>query len=75
MQMFCRFHSNDMDESKIMMWGEREGLQKGRRALLGGMEICIILMVVMAPQVYTYVRAYQNVPFKYVVYYISIIMQ
>lgn len=64
--MFHHFHSNDMDESKIIMWGEREGGQKGRRKVLGVLEIFIILIVGMAPQVYTYVRTYRSVSFKYV---------
>lgn len=56
--MFCHFHSNDIDESKIIMCGEREGGQKGRRKLLGVLEVFIILIVVMVPQAYTYVRTY-----------------
>lgn len=52
--MFCHFLSNDMDESKILTRGGREGLQKGRRKLWGVMEMFIILIVVMVSQIYTY---------------------
>lgn len=46
---------------------EREWLQRGRRKLLGVMDMLIILIVVMALRVYEYVKTHQ-IDFKYTVY-------
>lgn len=52
----------------VALGGERqkEGMTKGHEETFRVMDIFIILMVVMVSWVYTYVKTYQTVLFKYV---------
>lgn len=54
--------------------GGLEGFQ-GEMKFCGMMDIFIILMLVMVSWVCTFVKAYQIIYFKYVVYHMSIILQ
>lgn len=55
--------------------GEMEGRDYRGAPGLKGMDMFAILIVVMVWQVYTYVKAYKIVHFKYLVYFMSIILQ
>ena len=64
-----------MAESKPVVaqrqgWRE-EGIAKGHEKTLGMMEMFIILILTMVPQVYTYVKTHQTLYLKYVQFIIS----